>query len=62
MGGRRLIERIRGDMGLRDLPLVVLSAEEREQKNAALSAGANDSVDKPFTPKQIFAIVDRYLK
>lgn len=61
IGGRALIARARGKLGLRDLPLIVLSAEEREQKDDALSAGANDCLDKPFTPNEIFAVLDRYL-
>lgn len=62
MGGVETIRRIREDLELNDLPVIVLSAEAREQKAQALTVGATDWVDKPFSPERIFEIVGQYLK
>jgi CheY-like chemotaxis protein len=62
MGGQEVIRKAREEMGLKDLPIVVLSAEAREFKNKALTVGATDFIDKPFAPEQIFDAVARWLK
>lgn len=62
MGGEELITRARQELGIRDLPIIVLSAEEREAKNRALTAGATDYLDKPFAPEDVLAMVDKWGK
>lgn len=62
MGGQEVIRLAREQMQLQNLPIIVLSAEEREVKDKSLLAGATDCVDKPFAPEQIFETLDRWLK
>jgi len=62
MGGLEVIQRARTDLGLTSLPLIVLSAEAREAKDAALTAGATDLIDKPFAPDEIFRVLDQYIQ
>ena len=62
MNGIEVIKRIREELNLTDLPVIVLSAEAREQKAQALTVGATDWVDKPFAPERIFEVIDLYLK
>ena len=59
--GTDLIRVVRGELGLTDLPIVVLSAEEREAKMEALEAGATECVDKPFSAPQILGLIKRLL-
>ena len=61
MNGEEVIRRIRKDMSLKDLPIIVISAEEREAKNRAMMCGATDFIDKPFYPGQIFEMIERFL-
>ena len=52
MDGLELIRRLRGDPATRDLRLLMISTEhDRERIAAALAAGADDYVAKPFTPE-----------
>jgi len=57
LDGYQLIERVRDPQNprhLRNLPIVVLSgADEPEEKQRALDAGASDYVTKPFNTQQI---------
>ncbi|MBN1867586.1 response regulator [Candidatus Sumerlaeota bacterium] len=59
--GIDLIRATRTDLGLKDLPIVVLSAEERESKRSALEAGATQCIDKPFVPQQILKTAEQLL-
>jgi CheY-like chemotaxis protein len=61
VGGLEVIRQARENPELRAVPIIVLSAEEREIKTHALAEGANDVVDKPFAPERIFEILTRYL-
>ena len=61
LNGLEVIRQIRANPLLRAMPIVVLSAEERETKTRALAEGANDVVDKPFAPERIFEILAHYL-
>ncbi len=57
LDGYQLIERLRDPQNprhLRNLPIVVLSgADEPEEKQRALDAGASDYITKPFNTQQI---------
>ena len=47
----RLVRNIRKRAELRNLPIVVISAAETADK--AIAAGANEFMQKPFTPSQL---------
>jgi two-component system chemotaxis response regulator CheB len=54
MDGLELIRRLRGDPATRKLPLVMISTEhDRDRIHAALAAGADDYLAKPFTPEAL---------
>ena len=61
LSGVEWIRKIRGDLHMEHLPIIILSAEQRESKKEALAAGANAGVDKPFSPAQIFTVVEQHL-
>lgn len=62
LDGFGLIKEVRGDLGMPDLPIIILSAEAQGLKQRAIEAGANDSLDKPFAPKDLLAVVERTLR
>ena len=54
MNGMTLLRRMRDDARLRDIPVVLASAEGSETRIAELmSAGARGCVRKPFFPEQV---------
>jgi len=54
MNGLEFVKRMRADTRFRSVPLVMVTTEtEIEQMMAALDAGANEYVMKPFTPEII---------
>ena len=62
LDGIGLIEAVRRNPQRRSLPIIVLSAEEREAKRRALEAGANASIDKPFSPRQVLHALEGMLR
>ena len=61
MDGVTLIRQVREALQIKDLPIIVLSAEERGAKLEALEAGANASIDKPFSPRQVLQTLESFL-
>jgi CheY-like chemotaxis protein len=59
--GEDVIRAARGELGLKDLPIVVVSAEERDAKKSAIEVGATEWIDKPFVPQQILKLAERFL-
>jgi len=58
LDGFGLLKAVRGDPGLRDLPVVFLSARAGEEaKVEALDAGVDDYVVKPFSARELLARV-----
>jgi type IV pilus assembly protein PilB len=58
MNGFEVIKRVRGELGLVDLPIMVLTAmNESESQVLTLELGADDYVSKPFEPKVLRARV-----
>ena len=58
LDGYGLLKAIRGDAGLRDLPVIFLSARAGEEaKVEGLDAGADDYLVKPFSTRELLARV-----
>jgi DNA-binding response OmpR family regulator len=56
--GLELIRQIRGDDQSGDMKVIALSARVREASvAAAMDAGADEYVEKPFSPKKLAALV-----
>ncbi|MFW6255214.1 MAG: response regulator [Candidatus Sumerlaeota bacterium] len=60
LNGEELIRRVRKDLEKHDLPIIILSAEDRQAKDAAMAAGANDCIDKPFRPDAVLEALEKY--
>jgi signal transduction histidine kinase len=62
MDGFQLLAAIRGDVALRALPVVMLSARAGEEsRSEGMEAGADDYLVKPFSPRELLARVDAQL-
>lgn len=56
------ILRHRGEVAIKDIPIVMLTARaEVEEKIKGLSIGADDYVTKPFEPKELIARIENLL-
>lgn len=62
LDGLSMIHEVRTGLGLTTVPIIVLSAEEHAAKHKAIEAGANASIDKPFSPKQVLTTLERVLQ
>jgi signal transduction histidine kinase/DNA-binding response OmpR family regulator len=59
LDGFELIKAVREDLGLRDLPIIVISARAGEESSVeGLLAGADDYLVKPFSARELIARVD----
>jgi two-component system, OmpR family, phosphate regulon response regulator PhoB len=60
--GLELLRLIRGELG-RETPVIMLSGQKQEDNIVrALEWGANDYVTKPFSPRELVARVNRWMK
>ncbi len=59
MSGGELIERMRAEPGLRDLPVVLMTAALAEQDR--VPAGADTILAKPFDLEQLLRAVSRHI-
>jgi DNA-binding response OmpR family regulator len=60
LNGRQVLERIRNDETFAELPVVMLTSIGRsEQVVEALERGATDYMNKPFSPDELLARIDR---
>ena len=58
MDGNELLQKLKADPDLRGIPVIVLTAfSERERVAATLEGGADDFLEKPFTPAELKARV-----
>ncbi|HMA48470.1 MAG TPA: response regulator, partial [Magnetospirillaceae bacterium] len=63
LDGFGLLEAIRADKALRDLPVIVLSARAGEEARIeGLAAGADDYLIKPFTARELLARIESNLR
>jgi len=62
LDGASLIREVREGLKKAALPIIVLSAEEPAAKRRAMEAGANGSIDKPFSPRQVLRALEQMLK
>jgi two-component system, chemotaxis family, chemotaxis protein CheY len=59
MDGLEFLRRLRGELGL-TMPALVISTEGQESdRSAAMAAGANAYLRKPWTPDQLLDIIDQ---
>ncbi len=63
INGFQLLHRLRADIRMRDLPVVMITARVDEvDKIAALEAGVDDYVTKPFSPRELVARLKAVLR
>ena len=63
MDGLKLISLIRGEDSLSGIPIVVITTEgAREDRERALSLGANEYLTKPIQANQVLTIVKSLMK
>jgi two-component system phosphate regulon response regulator PhoB len=61
--GYELIRHLRREPARNDIPVIMLTARDREQeKIAALEAGADDYISKPFSVKELLARMNAVLR
>lgn len=62
MDGLKLVSLVRGDLGNHDLPIVIITTEgAQEDRDRALSLGANDYITKPIQPNRILDVTRKIL-
>ena len=62
MDGFKTIETIRADTSLKTLSIIALTAKTAdEDRNKAITSGANDYLSKPVEPADLKRLLDRYL-
>lgn len=63
MDGRETVERLKGDERTRDIPVVMLTSQATiDDKVAALEAGAQDFLAKPFDQRELVARVEQQMR
>jgi CheY-like chemotaxis protein len=62
MDGISLIDRLRSNRKWQKIPIIVVSAKTgREDQKAALDAGANRFLTKPFSSKDLFSMLGEFV-
>lgn len=62
MHGDELCAKIRNELGIKDLPIIILSSKtEKETILKLFRSGANDYLFKPFTPEELVARIRAHL-
>jgi two-component system chemotaxis response regulator CheY len=62
INGLELVRFIKSDRRLRSIPVIVISTESTEDdRQRALSMGADDYLPKPFTASQLQHVISKYL-
>src|SRR5438128_1993905 len=61
LGGYELCERVRGDAGLRHIPVLLLGGEGPIDPSRAIAVGANGHLPKPFDSQKLIDQVKQIL-
>jgi len=61
MDGARVIQTVRGDLGLVSLPIIAVSAGGDAARRSALDAGANIFLDKPMRLRQVIDTIQKLI-
>lgn len=62
MDGLEFVRRLRGELGMTEVPVLVCSTESSDaDRAAARAAGATDFLPKPWTPDELLAAVRTHL-
>jgi two-component system, chemotaxis family, chemotaxis protein CheY len=62
MDGLEFIRRLRTELGMDDVPVIVCSTETREEdRRAAREAGGSGFLPKPWTPRELLDAVAQHL-
>ena len=63
MDGLKLVQRVRADAQLKDIPIIIITTEGAEEdRQRALALGANAYITKPIQAPQVIAKVKELLK
>lgn len=63
LDGFKLLKRLRKDQSYKDVPIVIITTEEAdEERQRALSMGANAYLTKPIQPTQVMALAREILQ
>ncbi len=63
MDGNETIEEIRRTLGLRELPIIAVTAKAMEgDRERSLSAGASDYITKPVEPERLLSLIGTWLR
>lgn len=61
MGGIEVVQQVKADPSLRDIPVIALTASAMQgDKERFLAAGCNDYLSKPIQVQQLIQIVETY--
>jgi two-component system cell cycle response regulator/two-component system cell cycle response regulator DivK len=61
MDGIQVVQHVKADPGLRDIPVIALTASAMQgDKERFLAAGCNDYLSKPIQVQQLIQIVETY--
>ena len=62
ISGPDLLEALKASRVTSGIPVVVVTAEDEEGRRAAMQAGAEDYLTKPFSPRVLVRTVERVLE
>jgi two-component system chemotaxis response regulator CheY len=62
MDGLKLVSLVRGNPAYKDIPIIIITTEGAEEdRNRALSLGANAYLPKPIQTQELIKVVSNYL-
>lgn len=62
MSGVEVLQRMRDDLDLTDVPVLLLTAKGDEQSEVGgIQSGATEYIRKPFSPRVLLAHIERYV-